>query len=304
MGEDRHACGFFVHTTRGDSACAPPSAPTFAATSRAPRWAPREYDAHCRSEIVGTAVHTPAHGNWRARWTSERETSFHGRVVKVTDCGAGGRRFDPWRWFCIGQIHTPASAAGVHCRRQLDRCACARHSRRQQRARMPFGRTAQARNRTDPCPHEANERDRTNALVWTTSEESPPGRTPQARRAPARTPLVCPIHTAAALLAPIGAPEPNAHHRSPTAWSQHARKPHARPEDHTRGLNRREAPKTTRRSEGVHTGEGHSTQEHTTCLPTPVIPTNGKHTHGPGNTRRESPSTQRCAIKKGDVAGP
>ena len=98
------------------------------APSRSARRTRRAYDTHCRSEVVGTAVHTPAHGDRRARRTSERESRWPGRVVKVSDCGAGGRRFDSERWFYADRIHSPAQAAGVHCPRQLVRSACARHS--------------------------------------------------------------------------------------------------------------------------------------------------------------------------------
>ena len=92
----------------------------------------RAYDAHYQSEVVGTAVHTPAHGDRRARRTSERETRRPGRVVKAPDCGAGGPRFDSERGFCADRIHTPGQTAGVDCQRQLDRSACARHSSGQQ----------------------------------------------------------------------------------------------------------------------------------------------------------------------------
>ena len=91
------------------------------APSRSARRTRRAYDAHCRSEVVGTAVHTPAHGDRRARRTSERESRWPGRVVKVSDCGAGGRRFDSERWFYADRIHSPAQAASVHCPRQPDR---------------------------------------------------------------------------------------------------------------------------------------------------------------------------------------
>ena len=63
------------------------------------------HDEHRRENPDGLA-------EWLRCWTAEPEV-----VGSIPRDG-----------FCADRIHSPAQAAGVHCRRQLDRSACARHS--------------------------------------------------------------------------------------------------------------------------------------------------------------------------------
>lgn len=81
-----------------------------------------------------------------------------------------------------------------------------------------------------------------------------------------------------------GTTEPSAHLRSTLIWSQNARKPHARKNEHTRRLPRHEAPTPGLHPGAQHAGEGHPTADRMTGLPATEVPTPGKRTDAPEHT--------------------